>query len=143
MVTPEQKSRTERFSAIVTAMYSRLLDWPEAPGTSCKLGQEPSRRRGHSCSVCNIKADFELDRAVAELIAKEIFGRTSVCPYIVVTRFFLVGILFSPAIELSSRKHELTRIEELSAAMKHIDHAIRTLARDRSDASTKGSRPIF
>src|SRR5262245_13147476 len=79
------KERSDRYSHVLALMRSKLLrDHPNsavAPHPSCRLGREPRQRSMTMCSVCNLKIDLEIDRAVARLVANGTFDGTSGCPY--------------------------------------------------------------
>ncbi len=102
---------------------------------NCKLGIEPRRRRGGSCSACTPPQEFELDEAVAQLINISAFKRAGVCPYRVVTSHLVAGLVFGPETvrARSVNRYVVDPVMALKGALKPIGTLLRATGLPRDD----------
>jgi hypothetical protein len=80
---------------------ARLAErWVKASNSTdhCKLGFEPRRRRLGACSACTSPQEFELDRAIAQLIDSAVFTRAGACPYRIVASHLVAGLTLGPEV---------------------------------------------
>jgi hypothetical protein len=81
---------------------------------------------------------------VSQFIAKGIFSAATKCPYLVAARSLIRAIMLGPEVMRAGRENQKTRIDELKKALRHIDRAIGTLARDRRDMKALSDQdPVF
>jgi len=128
---PTTRERNDRHGPIFYRLLARLLQGNIR--AECKLGREPQQRRRGKCSACSINIDLELDHAVAKLIREEVIAAPANCPHLLFTRALGFALLLGPGAQETHRESERTRIIELNTALKHVDHALKTLAPDRRD----------
>jgi len=104
-------------------------------GPDCMLGREPSRRRGGSCSACTALEEFEIDRAVAQLINSLTFKRAGVCPYLVVASHLVAGFTVGPEAfrARSVGQYRVDPVMELKGALRHIRTVLRATGLSRED----------
>jgi hypothetical protein len=97
---------------VIDRLAQRLLK-ADPPPTRCRLGHEPRRRRAGACSACRTSEEFEIDGAIAQLIASPAFARVKVCPYRVVAGHLVAGLTLGP---------EAFRVRSLGRP--HVDPAV-------------------
>jgi hypothetical protein len=86
---------TVKAQQVINRLAERSISASRQP-VKCRLGSESLPRRGNACSACPVRREFELDRAIAELINAEVFKGTGTCPYQVITSHVVAGLIFSP-----------------------------------------------
>src|SRR4029077_578994 len=62
-----RKAKTQKAQQVINRLSERWYQGRDEPFPECKLGREPSTRRGGKCSACTIKAEFEFDGEVSRL----------------------------------------------------------------------------
>jgi len=137
-----QIAKRNRYRPLLTKLWSRLME----AHSQCKLGEGHGLRRGQ-CSACPLKFELEIDRAVAQLISKNIFTiRDKIpltpypvvnkhlikyaCPYHVVSEYLFTAINFGSVASQESHEHDGMMIAELKTALNHIKHMWRTINPD-------------
>lgn len=125
---PTARERDERFGTVYRLLWQRLKS---TSAVGCKLGCEPRQRRSDRCSVCRFKPDLEIDHAVAQLVSNGTIVAKGRCPYQWFTIKLIHGLLGGPGAEITAREGERIKIGELTLALKHIGHALQTVAPNR------------
>jgi hypothetical protein len=135
-----RKAKTQKAQQVINRLSERWYQGRDEPFPECKLGREPSTRRGGKCSACTIKAEFEFDGEVSRLIDRGTFDRPLACPYRVVTNL-LCAMTIGPE-AARARAGKLARVDpvgELKAIVKRVSLFIRattTLSREDIEALT-------
>jgi hypothetical protein len=115
----------------------RLAEWCAAasePSAECKLGLEPTRRRGDACSACKPRPDFEVNSEIARLIKLTAFKRAGICPYRVVVSHLLAGLALGPeAFRARSHRLRIDPVVEIKAARKRIRSVLYAAGLSRDD----------
>ncbi len=128
---------------VVNRLTERLLK--DKSPAQCMLGRGPLRRRGRSCSECTAPREFDLDRAIGQLIDVGMFKRAPACPYRVITSHLAAGLILGPEAfrAKTSGRDRVNPSIEINKALKHIAAVIRASGLSRDDIgalSVKGSR---
>jgi hypothetical protein len=84
---------------VIDRLAERIIQAP----VCCRLGLEPRRQRGGGCSACTAPRDFEIDREIAQLIARAPFRRPGICPYRVVASHLVAGLMWGPEVSRARR----------------------------------------
>jgi hypothetical protein len=109
----------------------------EASGAAvkCTLGRRTLGRRGGGCPVCKPSREFELDRAVGQLINTGAFKGTGVCPYQVITSHLVAGLVFGPEAfrAKSAGQYRVDPVVEIKGALKRIGTITRATRWSRED----------
>jgi hypothetical protein len=126
-------------------VIDRLLERStEASGASvkCTLGRRTLGRRGGGCSACKPPREFELDRAVGQLINKGAFKGTSVCPYQVITSHLVAGLIFGPEAfrAKSAGQYRVDPVVEIKGALKRVGAITRATGLTREDIETLSNK---
>jgi hypothetical protein len=130
------------------ATIKRLAErWAQAERSpvDCQLGANSLRRRGGGCANCAPPDEYELDRAIAELINARIFRRATECPYTIVTSHLLAGLAFAPEAfrARSSGQQLVDPVLELKGAVARVRRvlgATRLAAEDIEALSEQGGK---
>ena len=106
-------------------VIDRLMErWGQArqSAASCRLGYEPRRRRGGACAACTHPQEFEIDRAITQLINSEAFRRAGICPYQVVASHLLAGLTVGPEVSRlrSAGQPRVDPVTEIKSVLKRI-----------------------
>jgi hypothetical protein len=118
--TPTFPEIRTRYGQIIIRLFLRLRE----RSNECRLGREP--RQGKRCSACTWrKAKFQIDHAVARLIADNTFAVSAVCPYRVFTENLLLALMMGPEATAALHDQNQRTVGELEIAVKHLRMAIR------------------
>jgi hypothetical protein len=128
---------------VIDRLAERIIQAPAC----CRLGLEPRRQRGGACSACTTPREFEIDREIAQLIARAAFRRPGVCPYRVVASHLVAGLMWGPEVSRArragqSRVDPVVEIKGARSRVRAILDATR-LSRDDIEAisiSNEGDR---
>lgn len=108
----------------------------------CTLGRKPLPRRGGRCSACTVPREFELDRAVAQLINTGAFKGTGACPYQIITSHLVAGLIFGPEAfrAKSAGQYRVDPVVEIKGALKRIGSITRATGWSREDIETLSNK---
>jgi hypothetical protein len=126
--------QTARPQQVINRLMERWVQASQVPA-HCKLGSEPRRRRGGVCSACAHPQEFEIDRAIAQLINTAAFKRAGVCPYQVVASHLVAGLTLGPDVfrARSAGRPLVDPVLEVKGALGRIGTVIRATGLTRED----------
>jgi hypothetical protein len=126
----KQAARAQQVLRRLAARWAK--DRPSS--AQCRLGLE-SRRRGGACSACSYLQEFELDRAIAQLINTGAFKRAGVCPYQIIASHLVAGLIFGPDISRarSSGRPRVDPATEVKRVLKRIRSLLYATGPSRDD----------
>jgi hypothetical protein len=106
---------------VIDRLAERWVEARRSPA-DCKLGCESRRRRGGACSACTHHQEFEIDRAITQLIDSAAFARAGVCPYQVVASHLVAGLTLGPEVSRARRAGQprVDPVVEVKGALKRI-----------------------
>jgi hypothetical protein len=75
-----------------------------------------------ACSACASPQEFELDRAIAQLIDSAVFARAGKCPYQIVASHLIAGLTLGPEVSRARSAGQLRTdpVVEIKAILKRI-----------------------
>ena len=119
---------------VIDRLAKRSAEASGAP-VKCMLGRKSLSRRGGGCSACKPPREFELDRAVGQLINAGAFKGTSVCPYPIITSHLVAGLVFGPEAfrSKSAGQYRVDPVVEIKGALKRIGAITRVTGLTRED----------
>jgi hypothetical protein len=119
---------------VIDRLAERSVEASGAP-VKCTLGRSSLGRRGGGCSACKPPREFELDRAVGQLINTGAFKGTGVCPYHVITSHLVAGLVFGPEAfrSKSAGQYRVDPVVEIKGALKRIGTITRATGWSRED----------
>jgi hypothetical protein len=121
MSTSRETSRPPSTQQVIDRLAERSAKASRVP-VKCTLGRKPLPRRGGGCTACTVPREFELDRAVAQLINTGAFKGTSLCPHQVITNHLVAGLIFGPEAfrAKSAGQYRVDPVVEIKGALKRI-----------------------
>jgi hypothetical protein len=132
---------TVKAQQVINRLAERSISASRQP-VKCRLGSESLPRRGNACSACPVRREFELDRAIAELINAEVFKGTGTCPYQVITSHVVAGLIFSPeAIRAKSAgQYRVDPVLAIKGALKQVRAITRATRWSREDIESLSNK---
>jgi hypothetical protein len=132
---------TVKAQQVINRLAERSIRASRQP-VKCRLGSESLPRRGNACSACPVRREFELDRAIAELINAEVFKGTGTCPYQVITSHVVAGLIFSPeAIRAKSAgQYRVDPVLAIKGALKQVRAITRATRWSREDIESLSNK---
>ena len=106
---------------VIDRLMERWVNASRSP-IHCRLGCKPRRRRGGACLACTHPQEFEIDRAIAQLIDSAAFTRAGVCPYQVVASHLVVGLTLGSDVSRarSAGRPRVDPVVEVKGVLKRI-----------------------
>lgn len=128
--------KQSRAQPVINRLAKRLKEASERP--ECTLGSKPLPRRGGGCSACKPPGEFELDRAVAQLINAGVFKGTGACPYLIIASHLVARLVFGPEAfrAKGAGQYRVDPVLEIKGALKRIGAITRASALTREDVET-------